>query len=241
MLKFVLRLRVEKIPDENEVIHDFVRAIIPPAPQQPPAPKTVADTLKLVTDAARQKLVLRGIMGCDRLKRADAETLGRAIGAELGLKGLEEEARAKSTLSPEVERELAWDKIKELISQRADPASVAKAIRDRLHSKYDSDEVKLSWITLVESEPIAFIRTFCQLPYLEDGRTDPIARAVLESYATRLTHEKYAHAYARVLSSLKNMFKAKADSPTLLNFIALVKWVDTDAATKLSRDIGLQH
>jgi hypothetical protein len=154
---------------------------------------------------------------------------------------LEEEARAKSALSPDVERELAWDKIKELNIQRAEPAVVAAAIRDRLHAKYESDEVKQSWITLVESEPIAFIRTFCQLPYLADGRTDPIARAVLESYTTRLTHEKYAGTYAKVLSSLKNMFKAKADSPTLLNFIALVKWVDADAATKLSRDIGLQH
>ena len=241
MLKFVLRLRVEKIPDENEVVHEFVRAIIPPAPQKPPAPKTVADTLKLITQEVRQKLVVRGIMGCDRLKREEAETLGRAIGAELGLKGLEEEVRAKAALSPEVERELAWDKIKELILQRAEPAVVAAAIRDRLHAKYDSDEVKQSWITLVESEPIAFIRTFCQLPYLADGRTDPIARAVLESYTTRLTHEKYAGTYAKVLSSLKNMFKAKADSPTLLNFIALVKWVDADSANKLSRDIGLQH
>lgn len=241
MLKFVLRLRVEKISDENEVIHEFVRAIIPPSPQKPPAQKSVADILKLLNQEVRQKLVIRGIMGCDRLKREEAEALGRAIGAEMGLKGLEEEVRAKSNLSPEVERELAWDKIKELIIQRAEPSVVAAAIRDRLHAKYDNDEVKQSWITLVESEPIAFIRTFCQLPYLADGRTDPIARAVLESYTTRLTHEKYAGTYAKVLSSLKNMFKAKADSPTLLNFIALVKWVDADSANKLSRDIGLPH
>ena len=241
MLKFILRLRVEKLTDENEVVHEFVRAIIPPSPQKPPAPKSVADILKLLTDEVRQKLVIRGIMGCDRMKREEAETLGRAIGAELGLKGLEEEMRPKSNLSPEVERELAWDKIKELILQRAEPAVLAAAIRDRLHAKYDSDEVKQSWITLVESEPIAFIRTFCQLPYLADGRTDPIARAVLETYVTRLTHEKYANTYAKVLSSLKNMFKAKADSPTLLNFIALVKWVDAESANRLSRDIGLSH
>ena len=241
MLKFVLRLRVEKLTDENEVIHEFVRAIIPPAPQKPPATKSVADILKLIAQEVRQKLVIRGIMGCDRLKREEAEALGRAIGAEMGVKGLEEEVRAKSHLSPEVERELAWDKIKELILQRADPSIVAAAIRDRLHAKYDSDEVKQSWITLVESEPIAFIRTFCQLPYLADGRTDPIARAVLETYVTRLTHDKYASTYAKVLSSLKNMFKAKADSPTLLNFIALVKWVDAESANRLSRDIGLPH
>jgi hypothetical protein len=56
---------------------------------------------------------------------------------------------------------------------------------------------------------------------------------------TRLTHEKYASTYAKVVNSLKNMFKAKPDSPTLLNFIALVKWVDQDAARKMSADIGI--
>ena len=241
LLKFVLRLRVEKLTDENEVIQEFVRAIIRPSPQKPPTTKSVADILKLISQEARQKLVIRGIMGCDRLKREEGEALGRAIGAEMGLKGLEEEMRPKSNLSPEVERELAWDRIKELILQRADPSIVAAAIRDRLHAKYDSDEVKQSWITLIESEPIAFIRTFCQLPYLSDGRADPIARAVLETYVTRLTHEKYAGTYTKVLSSLKNMFKAKADSPTLLNFVALVKWVDAESASRLSRDIGLTH
>lgn len=239
MLKFVLRLRVEKLTDENEVVHEFVRALIPPPPQSPPAPKAVAEVLRLVADPTRQKLVVRGIMGSDRIKRVDAENLGRAIGAELGLKGLEEEVRAQATMSPEVERQLAWDRVKELIDRRADPAAIAAAIRDRLHAKYDADEVKQSWITLNETEPISFIRAFCQLPYLADGRTDPIARAVLESYVTRLTHEKYAATYAKVINSLKNMFKAKPDSPTLLNFIALVKWVDADAARRMSSDIGM--
>jgi hypothetical protein len=147
--------------------------------------------------------------------------------------------RAQSAISPEVERQLVWDNIKELIARRADPSVIATAIRDRLHAKYDADEVKQSWITLMETEPISFIRAFCQLPYLADGRTDPIARAVLESYVTRLTHEKYAATYAKVVNSLKNMFKAKPDSPTLLNFIALVKWVDAEAARKMSADIGI--
>jgi hypothetical protein len=155
------------------------------------------------------------------------------------LKGLEEEVRAQATLSPEVERQLAWDKVKELITRRAEPAHIAATIRERLHLKYDADEVRQSWITLSETEPILFIRVFCQLPYLEDGRTDPIARAVLESYVTRLTHEKYAATYVKVLTSLKNMFKAKPDSPMLLNFIALVKWVDAEAAQKISRDVGM--
>lgn len=237
LLKFVLRLRVEKLTEENEVVHDFVRTLIPP--QSSPEAKSLAQVLRLIPQADRQKLVARGIMATDRLKRVDAELLGRTVAAELGLKGLEEEVRAQATMSPEVERQLAWDKVKELINRRADPTQIAAAIRDRLHARYDADEVKQSWITLNETEPISFIRAFCQLPYLADGRTDPIARAVLESYVTRLTHEKYAATYAKVVNSLKNMFKAKPDSPTLLNFIALVKWVDAEAAQKISRDVGV--
>jgi hypothetical protein len=239
ILKFVLRLRLEKLTEENEVVHDFVRALIPPAPQTPPDTKALAQVLRLLGREDRQRLVSRGIMGTDRMKRVDAELLGRAVAAELGLKGLEEEVRAQATISPEVERQLAWDKIKELITRRADPAQIATAIRDRLHLRYDADEVRQSWVTLNESEPISFIRVFCQLPYLADGRTDPIARAVLESYVTRLTHEKYAATYAKVITSLKNMFKAKPDSPMLLNFVALVKWVDADAAQKIGRDVGM--
>jgi hypothetical protein len=238
-LKFVLRLRAEKLLDENEVVHEFVRSLLPPPPQPPPTPKAIADVLRLVNQPERQRLVVRGIMGTDRIKRVDAEILGRAVGVELGLKGLEEEARPQASISPEVERQLAWNKVKELIDRRAEPAAIAAAIRDRLHAKYDSDEVKQSWITLIETEPISFIRAFCQLPYLADGQTDPLARAVLESYVTRLTHEKYAGTYAKVVNSLKNMFKAKPDSPTLLNFVALVKWVDADAARKISADVGM--
>ena len=84
------------------------------------------------------------------------------------------------------------------------------------------------------------IRTFCQLPYLPDGRTDSIARPVLESYVSRLMHEKYAATYTKVMNSLKNVFKAKADSPTLLTFLALVKWVDAEAENRLSVDIGMR-
>lgn len=239
ILKFILRLRVEKLTDENDAVQGFVRALLPVAPQMPPTPAELAAVLKLLPNPARQKLVVHGIMASDRLKRVEAELLGRAVGQELGLKGLEEEARVQATMTPEVERQLAWDKIRELITRRADPSQIATAIRERLHAKYDADEVRQSWLTLSEVEPISFIRVFCHLPYLADGRTDPIARAVLESYVTRLTHGKYAATYAKVLTSLKNMFKAKPDSPLLLNFVALMKWVDPAAAQKLAAEIGL--
>ena len=86
---------------------------------------------------------------------------------------------------------------------------------------------------------MSFVRIFCALPFLPDGQTDPAARPLLETYVQRLMHEKYAATYAKVLTTLRNMFKARADGPALMNFIALVKWIDPEAAAKLGRDIGM--
>ena len=242
-LKFVLRLRAEKKADptlaaQAEIITEFVKHLIPPPPQKPPPLPKLAAPLKFLPEEM-QRLVVKDIMASDRLSRQEADDLGRALGKELNLSGLDEEVKVKPALTPEQERELAWDKIKELIKERADPSAIAAAIRDRLHAKYEADEVKQSWVMLIEADVVTFIRTFCQLPYLADGRTDPIAQAVMETYVTRLTHEKYAAAYTKVLTSLKNMFKANPQAPMLLNFLSLVKWVDADAAKKISADIGI--
>jgi len=86
---------------------------------------------------------------------------------------------------------------------------------------------------------MSFVRVFCLLPYLPDGQTDPIARAILESYSNRLTHEKYAATYGKVITVLKNLYKVKADSPALINFIALVRWVDQPSADRIVRDLGM--
>jgi len=242
-LRYVLRLRAEKAPEQNplissEVVPEFVKHLIPPPPEKPPAPAALTALLRLLPPDA-QRLVARGIMASDRMRREEAEALGRALAQELKLTKLEGEGKAATALTPEVERQLAWDKVKELIERRAEPAAIAGAIRDRLHARYDAEEVKQSWIVLIEADVISLIRTFCHLPYLADGSTDPIARAVMETYVTRLTHPKYAVTYGKVVNSLRNMFKAKPDSPTLLNFVSLVKWVDAEAAHKLSGDIGL--
>ena len=86
---------------------------------------------------------------------------------------------------------------------------------------------------------MSLVRTFCQLPYLADGSTDTIARAVMESYVSRLTHEKYADIYAKTVKSLTNLFKVKPDSPTLVNFLNLLKWIDPEAEKKMAADIGI--
>jgi hypothetical protein len=165
--------------------------------------------------------------------------MGKAVGAELGLAGLEEELKAQAAIPPEVERKMAWNKIQALISNRNDPVSIAATIRERLHAKYDSEEIKQSWVSLTEAEPMLLIKIFCAMPYRSDGRTDPIAQTVMETYVTRLTHEKYAATYTKVVNSLRSLFHAKPDSPTLLNFMALAKWSNPDSATKLYADVGM--
>jgi len=235
-LKYVLLLRMDKIVEPGRASTDFVKHLIPAS--QAPRPEALAAILRLILPAM-QPVIVRAIINTERLSRTDAEILGRAVAKELGLKELEEVIKTETAVTPESESQAAWEKIHELIVNRADPAVVTAAVRDRLHAKYDGDEVKQSWITLTATDPMSLVRTFCQLPYLADGSTDPVARAVMESYASRLMHEKYADIYAKAVKSLTNMFKVKPDSPTLLNFLNLLKWVDAEAEKKMSADIGI--
>lgn len=235
-LKLVLRLRAANPSDTDldQVITEFVRHLTPA--QSPPPPKPVAALLRLLKPDL-QRLVLRFVVGCDRLRKEEAEALGKAIATELGLRGaLEDEPKGDPVLN---ERQRAWARIKELIARRNDAAAIAAAIRDRLNAKYDADEIRQSWFTLIEADSIALIRIFCQVPYRTDGRTDAIARTVIETYVSRLTHEKYAGVYQKVVNSLRSMFHAKPDNPTLLTFVALVKWASPEAAAKLCADVGM--
>jgi hypothetical protein len=236
-LKYVFKLRAEKVPDQTEAVAEFVKHLIPP--QSPPSPVSLATVLRLIKPEM-QRLMAFAIMDFEKLNKDTAEALGKAVGKELGLTGLNVPRKAAETVSAEVERQRAWDNIKELVTRRNDPTVVAAAIRDRLHAKYDAEEIRQSWITLIEVEPISLIRIFCQIPYLPDGSTDPIAHTVMETYVSRLTHEKYANTYSRIVTSLRNMFRANANSPTLHSFLSLVKWVDAEAANKLVADVGMQ-
>lgn len=235
LLKFVLRLRAPKVADLDEIVPEFVKALVPL--RSNPTPEEIQPLIQLI-DPTMQKPVLRGILHTDRLRRSDSETLVKAVAGALGIEGLDE-PKGDAALPPDLERQQAWGRIKDQFVQRHDPASIAAAFRDRLRAKYDGDEIRQSWITLTEVDPMSLIRVFCQLPYLADGRTDPIARPIMETYVSRLMHEKYAATYQKVLNSLKNLHKAKADSPTLVNFVTLVRWVDAEAATRLSAEIGM--
>ena len=235
-LRFVLTFRAGDFAQHDPLTTECIRHFIPAGIV--PKPASLTPVLRLVSPQM-QLILVRAILATDRIRRDDAETLGKAVAMELGLKEVEKQLIEKATLSPEKERQMAWDNIKELIASRASPNDIAAAIRARLHEKYDDDEVKESWLTLTRSDAHAFIRVFCLLPYLPDGTADPVARPILETYVQRLMHEKYADARAKVVNALRNLFKVKTDSPALLNFINLVKWLDPEAAAKLSKEIGL--
>jgi hypothetical protein len=235
-LKYVLSFRGARHGDQHQLAVEFVKHLVPL--QKAPPPQAVVPVLRLLKPDM-QRLIVLTIYDTDRLRKEDARNLALAVAKYLGLEGIEKAAQQQAQVSPEVERQIAWTQIRELIVRRNEPAAIAAAIRDRLNAKYDAEEMKQSWIALMEAEPIALIRIFCQIPYRSDGKTDSIARPVMETYVTRLMHEKYAGTYHKVVNSLKNMFRAKPDSPTLVNFLALVKWVDPEAEKRLSQDIGL--
>jgi hypothetical protein len=232
-LRFVLIFRSAIFTEHDPTTADFVKHLI--GQEKNPAPGPMVAVLRLVPPEA-QKVVVRGILNSDRLRREEAEQLAKELIQQLSLPELPALAAGtasdKSQISP-------WEIIKELIVHRASPQEITDAIRKQLHTKYDADEVKQSWLVLSESDAMSLVRVFCLLPYLPDGQTDPIARTVLESYSSRLTHEKYSVTYAKVINALKNLYRVKTDSPALINFISLMKWVDPASAEKVARDIGV--
>ena len=235
-LRFVLTFRAEKLTEMDSVTLELLKHLI--SAGKVPKTEALLPTLRLIP-REMQIVIVRAIAATERLRREDAENVAKAIARELGLKDLEDRLNAKSIVTPEQERKMAWGNIEEMFSKRAAPHDIAAAIRDRLHAKFDAAELKQSWLTLTGTDPMSFIRIFCLLPYLPDGKTDLTIRPALESYIQRLMHEKYAATYAKVLTTLRNMFKAKADGPVLVNFIALVKWVDAGAAARLAGEIGM--
>jgi hypothetical protein len=235
-LRLVLTLRTEKAPEQEEAVGELVKHLIPT--EKVPPVESVVTVLRLV-NTNRHRKIIEAVLSTDRIRKNEADALGKAVAKELGITDFESAFKKAEAISPEKEQQLAWENIKDLIASRASPNEITAAIRKRLHAKYDADEVKRSWLMLTESDALLLVRVFCLLPYLPDGQTDPMARAILESYASRLTHEKYADTYNKVVGALRNLFKVKADSPALVNFISLVRWVDGPAADKLSHDVGM--
>ena len=232
-LRFVLTFRSAVFTEHDPTTTDFVKHLI--GSQKNPAPGPIVTALRFLP-AEAQNVIIRAVLNTERLRREDAEPLAKELLKQLGLPDLPAVSAGgltdKTQMGP-------WDIIKELIAHRASPNEITDAVRKQLHAKYDADEVKQSWLILSESDAMSLVRVFCLLPYLPDGQTDPIARAVLESYSNRLTHEKYAVTYNKVIGALKNLYKVKADSPALVNFVALVKWVDPASAEKIAKDVGM--
>jgi len=235
-LRYTLAFRVEKLSDIDPLTIECIKHLIPQG--KAPAPAALTAILRLFNPPMQQACI-RAIAATDRLRKEDSEKLAKAVAKELGLEEIVSRINQQSNLPPERERQLAWDHIKDLIGSRTTPVEIIAAIRKRLGGRYDADEVKACWLVLTESDPMIFVRVYCLFPYLANGQTDPLARAILETFANRLTHEKYAAVYTKVVTALRNLFKVKADSPALVNFINLVKWVDPHSAEKISKDIGM--
>ena len=235
-LRFVLAFRAEQFTELDPMTQDLIKHVI--SAGKVPEPAELQPILRLIPKEM-QRVIIRAIAATDRLKREDAENFAKVMAKELELKKLEASLDARSVVSAEQERKMVWVGIENLISSHAMPSDIAAAIRNRLHAKFDAEELKQSWLTLTGADPMSFVRIFCLLPYLPDGQTDLTIRPILESYIQRLLHEKYAAIYSKVLTTLRNMFKAKPDGPALVNFIALVKWIDPGAAAKLTMDIGM--
>ena len=240
-LRFVLRLRLEK--DEHpaptvltEIIPEFIRHLLP-TDKAPPAAQLLP-ILRLLP-VPMQKHVLRALRGTDRIAKAAAEKLVQELATELGLGGLDEPTLAPPPLPPEMERRRAWDEIRDLIRNRREPTAIATAIRNRLHAHYDPDELREAWLALTEADVMTFIRVFCHLPYQSDGRADPVARAAMETFVNRLLHDKYVATYRKVVNSLKNLHHANPNSPTLLTFLTLVRWISPEAAQRICADGGI--
>ena len=236
-LRFVLTFRSAIFTEHDPVTAEFVRHLI--GGQKNPKPEAIAADPAAGQRRGAKKHRARHPQHRPPAPRGRRSARQGARSRNWACRKLPIAAKSAGGVASDKAQMSAWDIIKELIASRASPNEITEAIRKQLHGKYDADEVKQSWLILAESDPMSLVRVFCLLPYLPDGQTDPVARAVLESYANRLTHEKYAATYAKVVHALKNLFKVKADSPALVNFIALVKWVDPDSAAKITKDIGM--
>ena len=160
-LRFTLAFRVEKLSDIDPVTQECVKYLIPQG-KVPPV-ETLLPVLKLFNPHMQQSVV-RAILDSDRLRKDEAQTLGRALSKELGLQEIENRLNEKTVITPERESHQAWENIKNLIGSRATPAEIAAAIRKRLHAKYDGDEIKASWVAVTEGDPLVFVRVFCLLP-----------------------------------------------------------------------------
>jgi hypothetical protein len=235
-LRYTLTFRAETHSELDPLTQECVKHLL--SPDRTPDADAIAAVVRLFHPPMREA-VLRAIHDTDRLAKEKAHELAKALIPKVGLQVGEEQLFKKLAPPTVPEPPPGWELVKQLIANRAAPAEVVAAIRRLLHGQYDVDQVKLCWLTLTEGDPLVFVRVFCLLPYLPDGQTDPLARAIMETFVTRLTHEKYVAIYTKVIHALRNMFKVKADSPALVNFVTLVKWVEPSAAAKIAADIGM--
>ncbi|HZI30741.1 MAG TPA: hypothetical protein VFF11_00265, partial [Candidatus Binatia bacterium] len=165
-LRYTLAFRMEELSDIDPITLECIKHLIPQ--EKAPSPQSLATVLRLF-NPHMQKSCIRAITVTDRLRKEEAENLGKAVAKELGLDDVVNRISEQTTISPEKEREHAWNHIKDLIASRAAPNEIIAAVRKRMHGNYDADEVKACWLALTDTDPMVFVRVFCLFPYLADG------------------------------------------------------------------------
>ena len=150
-LRFVLRLRAEKVieDDPEQVIPEFIRHLIPT--QKPPPAQALVAVLRLVGPEA-QRAIVKALLRFDWIGHDEGDTLA-GVATDLGLQGLVEEVKAQASVSPEVQCNNNVDKVKQMLAARRRRHHDSRRRPARLNAKYDSDEIRQSWITLTESDP----------------------------------------------------------------------------------------
>ena len=105
-LRFVLTFRAGEFTQHDPLTAECIRHFIPAGIV--PKPGGITPILRLVSPKM-QIVLVRAILSTDRIRRDDATALGKAIAHELGLKEVEQQLTEKAALSPEKERQMAWD------------------------------------------------------------------------------------------------------------------------------------
>ncbi len=161
-LRYILTFRAASFTEHDPVTLEFAKHLI--SLTKTPQPGDFTPVLKFL-QPDMQKAVIRAMLNSGKLRKEEADPLCKAVARELGLPETEIVPKNESGFGDKGES-ATCDYIKTMIANRAAPNEITAAIRKRLHTKYDADEVKLSWLILSESEPLAFIRIFCLLPYM---------------------------------------------------------------------------
>ena len=234
-LRFILTFRSAIFTEHDPVTADFVKHLL--AGQKNPAPGPIVTVLRFL-NAEAQKVVVRAILNSERLGREDSERLARELIKEFWVcRSCQPAEWRAASLRQNTHESLGHHQGTHRPSRFAKRNHQAPSANSSTPSTTPtkSNKAGSSWPNPIRCRSSVYSACCLICPTAR-----PILlRGLFRDVSSRLTHEKYATTYTKVVNALKNLHKVKADSPALLNFIALVRWVDPTSADKLVHDIGM--